>query len=85
MTVMPLTPPVLLIAAVAVVGLAESTIGAKVGGWLTGETVTVKDCCTILMPPLALPPLSITVTVIVAVPLVKAAGAKVSDPDGVGW
>ena len=43
--------------------------GAIVGGWLTGDTVTVKLCLKTLTPPLATPPLSITVTVIVAVPL----------------
>ena len=55
-------------------GFAASTrglgvIGLSVGGWLTGVTVTVKVCEKVLTPPLAVPPLSTTVTVIVAVPL----------------
>ena len=44
-------------------------IGSSVGGWLTGVTVTVKGWVKVLTPPLAVPPLSVTVTVIVAVPL----------------
>ena len=44
-------------------------IGLSVGAWLTGLTVTVKNCEVVLTPPLATPPLSTTVTVIVAVPL----------------
>ena len=62
-----------------------STIGAKVGGWFTGRTVTVKVWKTVLMPPLAVPPLSLTVTVIVAVPKVLATGVKVSEPDWLAW
>ena len=55
-------------------------IGSSVGGWLTGVTVTVKVWENVLTPPLAVPPLSFTVTVIVAVPLVLATGVKVSVP-----
>ena len=36
---------------------------------LTGVTTTVNVWETLLTPPLAVPPLSVTVTVIVAVPL----------------
>ena len=43
-------------------------------------TVTVKAAVNVLTPPLAVPPLSVTVTVIVAVPLALAAGVKVSEP-----
>src|SRR5947209_8580277 len=48
----------------------------SVGDWLTAVTVTGKLWVTLLMPPLAVPPLSVTVTVIVAVPLVKSVGVK---------
>ena len=44
------------------------------GAWLTGMTVTMKVWVTVLMPPLAVPPLSVTVTVIVAVPLALGTG-----------
>src|SRR5437764_399062 len=50
-------------------------IGLSVGAWLTGLTVTLKVRVKVLTPPLAVPPLSITVTVIVAVPVVLGAGA----------
>ena len=49
-------------------------IAASVGCWLTGVTVTVKVCEIVLTPPLAVPPLSVTVTVIVAVPLALGTG-----------
>src|SRR5947208_945907 len=49
-----------------------------VGGWLTALTVTGKVWVTVSWPPLATPPLSITGTVIVAVPLsLLASGANV--------
>ena len=57
-----------------------SGIGSSVGAWLTGVTVTMKVWVIVLTPPLAVPPLSITVTVIVAVPLALATGVKVSVP-----
>src|SRR5262245_47546026 len=44
-------------------------IGSSVGGWLTGVTLMVKVRVKVLIPPLAVPPLSITVTVMCAVPL----------------
>ena len=45
-------------------------IGSSVGAsWLIGLTATVKVCETLLMPPPLVPPLSITVTVIVALPI----------------
>ena len=59
---------------------AGLAIELSVGAWLTGVTVTVKVWVTVLMPPLAVPPLSVTVTVIVAVPLALATGVKVSVP-----
>ena len=58
----------------AVVGLAGLMIGPSVGAWLTGMTVTVKVWVTLLMPPLAVLPLSITTTVIRAVPLAPDTG-----------
>ena len=51
-------------------------IPLSVGAWLTGVTVTVNDCETVLL----LPPLSVTVTVIVAVPLTLATGVMESEP-----
>ena len=53
---------------------AGLAIGLSVGAWLTGVTVTVKVRMIVLTPPLAVPPLSVTVTVIVAVPLALATG-----------
>ena len=47
----------------------------SVGGWLTGRTVMVKVWLTLFTPPLAVPPLSVTVTVTTAVPV--ALGAAV--------
>src|SRR4051794_37436458 len=49
-------------------------IGPSVGAWLIPVTVTVKDWVTVSMAPLAVPPLSITVTVIVATPLALGTG-----------
>ena len=54
------------------------------GGWLTGRTVTVKVWMTLATPPLAVPPLSVTVTVIVAVPETLAAGVKLREPEVLG-
>ena len=47
---------------------------SSVGAWLTGVTVTVNDWLKVLMPPLAVPPLSITVTRMMAVPLALGTG-----------
>ena len=56
-------------------------IASSVGGWLTGSTVTVKVCGTLnSWPPLAVPPWSSTVTVIVAVPVALGTVVKVSLP-----
>ena len=60
-------------------GLSGSTgglglIGFSVGGWLTGVTVMLNVSLNVFLPPLAVPPLSITVTVISAVPLALATG-----------
>ena len=49
-------------------------IGAKVGASFTAVTVTVKVLVVKLTPPLAIPPLSLTKTEIVAVPLMLATG-----------
>src|SRR5690242_6857402 len=48
----------------------------RVGAWFTELTVTVKDWVTILL----LAPPSLTVTVMVAVPLALATGVKESEP-----
>ena len=61
--------------------MVEGVIGLMVGGALTGRTVTVKVCGILVSwPPLAVPPLSITVTVIVATPLASGRIPKVSEP-----
>ena len=60
--------------------IGAGLVTVNVGCWLTGVTVTVKVCVTVSMPPLAVPPLSITVTVIVTTPLTLACGVKVSVP-----
>ena len=54
----------------------------SVGGWSTAMTVTLKLCEIVVVPPVTVPPFSVTVTVIVAVPLAKATGVKVSRPVG---
>ena len=53
-------------------------------GWsLTDVTLITKVCAAeVSTPPLAVPPLSISTRVIVAVPLAFAAGVKVSTPVG---
>ena len=66
--VMPVRPTVWGVVVFSRIG-AGGVIGLIVGGWLTGLTVTVKICEAVLTPPLAVPPLSDTVTEIVAVPL----------------
>jgi len=48
---------------------AGFAIAFRVGGWLTAVTTTAKVSVVVLMPPLAVLPLSITVTVMKAVPL----------------
>jgi hypothetical protein len=45
-----------------------------VGASFTAVTVTVKVCVVVATPLLAVPPLSVTVTVMVAVPLAFATG-----------
>ncbi len=52
----------------------------RVGGWLTGFTVTVKDLVTVLL----LAPPSFTVTAMVAVPLPLSTGVKESEPVELG-
>ena len=44
----------------------------------------MKLCETLFMPPLAVPPLSVTVTVITAVPVWPDAGVKVTVPVELG-
>ena len=55
---------------------AGSGIAVRIGASLIAVTSIVKVRETLLTPPLAVPPLSITVTVIVAVPLVLGSAAK---------
>ena len=55
----------------AVVVLAMSVI---VGASFTAVTATVKVCVVVSTPPPAVPPLSVTVTVMTAVPLAWATG-----------
>ena len=62
------------------VGLLGFVIGSSVGAWLTAPTSTLKLWLTEFWPPLAVPPLLVTVTVIVARPKVLSAGVKVSVP-----
>ena len=50
-------------------------IGSIVGAWLTGRTVTVKSWVMLLTPPLAVPPSSVTVTAMTALPI--CSGARV--------
>src|SRR6185503_21193023 len=50
------------------------------GASLTELTVTRKVLTKVSTPPLAVPPLSFTVTVIVAEPLILATGVKLSEP-----
>ena len=59
-------------------------IALSVGGWLTGVTLTMKLCRVVFWPPLAVPPLSVTRTVILAVPEALAAGVKTSVPVALG-
>src|SRR5688572_910656 len=60
----------------------------NVGGSLTGVTLMVNvRSMLVLAPPLAVPPLSESVTVIVALPLRCGAGVKVNVPadESAGW
>ena len=52
----------------------------SVGRWLIPPTVTTNDTVVIFTPPLAVPPSSVTVTVIVAVPTSLVFGVKESVP-----
>src|SRR5258708_37812724 len=52
----------------------------RVGGLFTGETVIVKELVTESIPPFAVRPLSLTTTVISAVPDFVATGVKTSVP-----
>ena len=49
-------------------------IGSSVGDWLIGVTVMTKVSLNVFTPPLAVPPLFITVRVIVAVPVLPGTG-----------
>ena len=55
-------------------------VGVTTGATCGGLTATVKLCETKLTPPLAVPPLSWTMTVIVVTPLAPATGVKTSVP-----
>ena len=81
MMVCPLSPgPIVMPVRLTIrVGLFSSTViggdGVEASGaWLIGVTVTVKLRVKLLTPPLAVPPLSVTVTVMLAVPLALGAG-----------
>jgi hypothetical protein len=64
--------------------MVAGPIGASVGASLTAVTVTVKVRVTVSTPPLAVPPLSVTVTVMTAVPDWLASGVKLRDPAALG-
>ncbi len=57
------------------------TSSVKLGASFTAVTVMVKVLVLLSTPPLAVPPLSCTMTVTVATPLELAAGVKVSVPE----
>ena len=59
---------------------AGSDIAASVGASFTPVTVTAKLTVTESTPPFATPPLSLTTTVTVAVPLLSTAGVNLSVP-----
>ena len=66
--------------------MVTDAIGLSVGSWLTCVTLTLNVCVTLLTPLLAVPPLSITVTVITAEPLALGAGTIDSvAPSIAGW
>src|SRR5260370_18381589 len=54
--------------------------GSSVGGWFTTRTVTRKELVSESPPPLVVPPLSLSTTVIVALPNWLVSGEKVSVP-----
>ena len=70
--------------AVVFSGTVTELIGSSVGAWLTGVTRTVKERENVptLAPPVG--PLSVTVMVIVAMPLMLAVGVKLSVPVALG-
>ena len=73
----PAVMPVRLIVCTAVLfSRSGAGLGTRliVGGWLTGRIVTVNCCEMLLTPPLAVPPLSVAVTVITAEPLASVVG-----------
>src|SRR6185369_4347950 len=59
-------------------------MGSRVGGSLTGCTVTTKVLVTESTPPLAVPPLSWTTTLMVAEPERLGCGVKVIEPVELG-
>src|SRR5262249_38016274 len=61
-------------------GVVWSAILEMTGGSLTALTRTVKVRLTVFCPPLAVPPLSWTVTVMMAAPLALATGVNVRAP-----
>jgi len=80
----PMPEPMPLITTLCVPAFSRIAAGlaivVSVGAWLTGLTVTVNCCEKVLTPPLEVPPLSVTVTVITAVPLRLGCAEKVSEP-----
>ena len=64
--------------------MLTSPIAASVGASFTGLMVTVKVLVTAATPPLAAPPLSWTMTVMVQLPKALATGVKDSVPVAFG-
>src|SRR4051794_17516514 len=56
----------------------------SVGASFTALTVTVNVFVTALTPPLAVPPLSVTTTVMTEVPLLLATGVNCNEPVALG-
>src|SRR3954454_21700713 len=77
-------PIVMLLRLTIFVPFSSTVVGgivSSVGGWLIALTVTEKVREKVLTPLLAVPPLSDTVTVMLAVPLWLGAGRRVSVPE----
>src|SRR5436190_1781846 len=78
----------LVVQLLTVCGPASSSVATsgplvKLGGSLTAVIVMVKVCGALVsLPPLAVPPLSLATTVMVAEPLASAAPVKVNVPVG---
>ena len=64
--------------------MTRFVMAVSVGGSFTALTVTVKVFVTAATPPLAVPPLSCTTTVMTALPLAFVRGVNVSVPVALG-